>query len=59
MKTQEQLQLQDWLNAEAEYLAERPADGSIPAKQRWYEDTVERRAWEIYRARIAATCLPR
>lgn len=41
----------DWLAAEAEYLAERPIDGSIPRKQLWGEDTIALRAYKKYRAR--------
>jgi hypothetical protein len=44
--------VKDWLAAEAEYLAQRPVDGSIPLKQLWGEDTIERRAYEIYRRRV-------
>ncbi len=43
--------LQDWLQAERDYLAQRPIDGSVPLKQMWHEDTVEKRAYEIYKRR--------
>lgn len=52
MPTQSDLQLQDWLTAECEYLAQRPIDGSIPLKQLWGEDTIELRAYQIYLARV-------
>jgi hypothetical protein len=41
-------QLEDWLIAEREYLAQRPIYGGIPAKQIWHEDTIELRAYEFY-----------
>ncbi len=44
--------LDDWLLAEREYLAQRPADGSIPRNQLWHEDTIELRAYEIYKKRV-------
>ncbi len=52
------LALEDWILAEKEYLAQRPADGSIPRKQLWREDTIERRAYEIWEKRIRLN-LPR
>lgn len=45
------LALQDWLRAEADYLAQRPADGSIPRKQLWGEDTIALRAYDLFRDR--------
>ncbi len=59
--TDEKLGKQDWLTAEAEYLAQRPIDGSIPAKQRWHQDTIEKRAYQKFKDREAApnyTCKP-
>ncbi len=44
----------DWLAAEAEYLAQRPGDGSIPAKQLWHQDTIEKRAYQKFKDREAA-----
>jgi hypothetical protein len=46
-----QLAVQDWLRAEAAYFAQRPADGSIPFKQRLGEDTVALRAYRLLKAR--------
>jgi hypothetical protein len=46
-----QLAVQDWLRAEAEYFAQRPADGSIPFKQTVGEDTIALRAYRLFEAR--------
>lgn len=50
--TESELALRDWLEAERDYLAQRPVDGSIPLKQVWGEDTIAGRAYEIYRERL-------
>lgn len=49
------LALQDWLRAEKEWLIqqelERDRAGHLPPPQIYYGDTIERRAYEIFKAR--------
>ena len=49
--TEEDLTKRDWYAAEIDYL--RQYDYGRPTmKQLWHEDTIEMRAWEIYKARM-------
>jgi hypothetical protein len=45
------LAVDDWLRAETEYFFQRPLDGSVPFKQLIGEDTIERRAYNLFKAR--------